>query len=56
MLDCLIENYKKLGAFLLNKFCLEMNEIDNVINKSCSCNSKFQQENKCPEDKVDFGL
>ena len=36
--DCLIENYQKLSAFLLNKPCLEMNEIDNVINKSCSPN------------------
>ena len=30
---CLTESSEKLGTFLLNKLCLEMNEIDNVINK-----------------------
>ena len=38
--DFLIESHQKLGTFLLNQPCLEMNEIDNVINKSCSPNSR----------------
>ena len=39
--DCLIENCQKFGTCLLNKPCLEMNEIDNVTNKSRSPNSIF---------------
>ena len=32
----LIESLKKLGTLLQNRKSLEMNEIDNGINKSCS--------------------
>ena len=39
--DFLIESHQKLGTFLLNQPCLEMNEIDNVINKSSSPNTTF---------------
>ena len=33
---------KELGTFLLNELRLEMNEIDNFNNKSCSPNSIFK--------------
>ena len=38
---CLIDSHQKLGTFLLNQQYLEMNEIDNIINKICSPNSIF---------------
>ena len=50
--DCLIESCYQLGTILLDKLCLEINEIDNTINKSCSPNSR----KKFQEDKVDFRL
>ena len=37
----LIKSCQKLDTFLLNKPCLEMNEIDNVTDKSCFSNSMF---------------
>ena len=44
LLNCLIENCQKFCIFLINKPCLEMNEIDNVINKTCSPNQYFNKK------------
>ena len=45
---------QKLGAFLLKKVFLEIIEIENVANESCSPNLIFILENHFQEVSVDF--
>ena len=49
----MIEILQKLVTFLQNKPCLKINEIDNVIDKSCSSIQYSNKKTKL-EDKVDF--